>query len=70
VDGTVHTAPTCQCRIGGITDRLSILLSDIALYDFQNGLMNGYFHLPSLPLSIAFQPWNYAYQKELTSSIG
>jgi hypothetical protein len=34
VDGTIHPAPSCQCRIGSIPDGFDVLLGDIALNDF------------------------------------
>jgi hypothetical protein len=34
VDRTIHSTSSSQGRIGSITDRFRILLSDIALRDF------------------------------------
>jgi hypothetical protein len=42
VNRSVHSAAACQGRIGGVSNGLRLLLCDITLRHFQNGLINVY----------------------------
>jgi hypothetical protein len=50
MDGAIDTASSREAGIGGMPDRPGILLCNIPLDHFEDGLMNGCFHRFSLAL--------------------